>query len=243
MEEFDNGARRVHGMSQTDIDDVISAFAKAAKSAREIGFDGIELHGAHGYLIDQFLWEGTNRREDGYGGSLKNRARFACEIIRAVRDAVGATFPICFRFSQWKMFDFNARLAQNIGELTELLQLLSAAGVDIFHASTRRYWLNEFPDTELNLAALTRKITGKPTITVGSVGLEKDFITTFGKGETSKAAPTSLEKLLIPLQQNQFDLVAVGRALLADPHWATKIREKRFQDIIPLSDACLTKLY
>ena len=242
MEEFEQGTRRVTGMSQHDIDDVIEAFAKGAKAAREIGFDGIELHGAHGYLIDQFLWEGTNRRTDLYGGSLQNRARFAVEIIRATRATVGPDFPICLRFSQWKMFDYNARLAQDEAQLNELLQLFVKAGVSIFHASTRRYWLNEFTGSSLNLAGITRKITGKPTITVGSVGLEKDFITTFGKGATTQTASASLDKLLLPLQQNHFDLVAVGRALLADPLWATKVKELRFADIIPYSDAALAKL-
>ncbi|MEJ0041447.1 MAG: hypothetical protein WDM81_04250 [Rhizomicrobium sp.] len=74
------------------------------------GGDASELHGAHGYLIDQFFWEGTNRRGDKYGGSLEARSNFAADIARAVRAAVGPDFPILLRFSQWKQQDFAARL-------------------------------------------------------------------------------------------------------------------------------------
>ncbi|MER8256453.1 hypothetical protein ABS250_19200, partial [Acinetobacter nosocomialis] len=83
-----------------DIQDVIEAFAQAARDAQAIGMDGVEIHGAHGYLIDQFFWEGSNQRTDEYGGSLANRSRFAIELVQAVRAAVGPDFPIIFRFSQ-----------------------------------------------------------------------------------------------------------------------------------------------
>nr|BFE94272.1 hypothetical protein GCM10020185_48080 [Pseudomonas brassicacearum subsp. brassicacearum] len=94
--------------------------------------DGVEIHGAHGYLVDQFFWEGSNQRTDGYGGSLANRSRFAIELIRAVRAAVGEGFPIIFRFSQWKQQDYTARLVQTPETLGEFLKPLSDAGVDIF---------------------------------------------------------------------------------------------------------------
>jgi 2,4-dienoyl-CoA reductase-like NADH-dependent reductase (Old Yellow Enzyme family) len=99
-------------MTQKDIDDVIEAFAQAAADAKETGFDAVELHGAHGYLIDQFFWEGTNQRNDHYAGSIESRGRFAVELIKAVRQAVGPDFPIIFRWSQWKLQDYSARLAK-----------------------------------------------------------------------------------------------------------------------------------
>ena len=89
-------------MSEKDIADAIRAFADAALAAKRLGFDAVELHGAHGYLIDQFFWEGTNRREDAYGGrDLPGRARFAADIVQAVRKSVDG-FPILLRISQWK---------------------------------------------------------------------------------------------------------------------------------------------
>jgi 2,4-dienoyl-CoA reductase-like NADH-dependent reductase (Old Yellow Enzyme family) len=239
-EKLKDGQVVVHGMTQQDIQDVIGAFAQAAKDAQSIGMDGVEIHGAHGYLVDQFFWEGSNQRTDEYGGSLANRSRFAIELIQAVRAAVGEGFPIIFRFSQWKQQDYTARLVQTSQALGEFLKPLSDAGVDIFHCSTRRFWEPEFDGSELNLAGWTRKLTGKPTITVGSVGLDGEFLQ-FMVNTDKIAQPASLEKLLERLSNDEFDLVAVGRALLVDPDWAQKVRDGREQDILPFSrDALMT---
>ncbi len=90
-------------MSEEDIADTVSAFAQAAADAKRLGFDTLELHGAHGYLIDQFFWPGTNKRTDAYGGAtIRERSRFAADIVRAVRAAVGPDFPLILRVSQWK---------------------------------------------------------------------------------------------------------------------------------------------
>ena len=162
-------------MSKEDIAEVVEAFAQAAEDAKSIGFDAVEIHGAHGYLIDQFFWEGTNQRDDEYGGDLVSRTRFAVEIIRAIRERVGADFPIILRFSQWKQQDYEARLADTPEALSSFLKPLVEAGVDIFHCSTRRFWEPEFEGSNLNLAGWTRELTGKPAITVGSVGLDSSF--------------------------------------------------------------------
>ena len=241
MEKVKDGKVLVKGMTQQDIDDVVAAFAKAAKDAKDVGFDAIELHGAHGYLIDQFFWEGTNQREDQYGGSMENRGRFAVEIIKAVRAAVGADYPIIFRFSQWKQQDYTARLAPTPELLEQFLAPLADAGVDIFHCSQRRFWEPEFESSELNLAGWTRKITGKPCITVGSVGLDGEFLQFMVN--TDKVAQTAnIDGLLERLEADEFDLVAVGRALLVDPQWADKVREGRFEDIAPFSRDALKTL-
>lgn len=220
-----------HVMSCQDIEDVIQAFAKGAADAKALGFDAVELHGAHGYLIDQFFWEGTNQRDDEYGGSIENRARFAVEIITAVRQAVGEDFPIIFRWSQWKQQDYAARLVTTPQEMERLLAPLSAAGVDIFHCSTRRFWESEFEGSDLNLAGWTRKITGKPTISVGSVGLNADFIPLPGETSFRAAEPASLDELLRRMQAQEFDLVAVGRAMIANPDWANLVKSNRTGDI------------
>ncbi|MDH4609620.1 NADH:flavin oxidoreductase [Pseudomonas sp. BN102] len=240
-EKVKDGQVVVHGMTTDDIQNVIAAFAQAARDAQAIGMDGVEIHGAHGYLIDQFFWEGSNQRTDEYGGSLANRSRFAIELVQAVRAAVGPDFPIIFRFSQWKQQDYTARLVQTSEALGEFLKPLADAGVDIFHCSTRRFWEPEFEGSDLNLAGWTRQLTGKPTITVGSVGLDGEFLQFMVK--TDKVAqPANIEGLLERLNKEEFDLVAVGRALLVDPDWAVKVREGRMQDILPFSRDALGSL-
>ncbi|MFH9084531.1 NADH:flavin oxidoreductase [Streptomyces sp. NPDC017673] len=226
-------------MTQTDVDDVIAAFAEAAAAAERIGFDGVELHGAHGYLLDQFLWAGTNRRTDAYGSDAAARTRFSAEIVAAVRAAVSPDFPVVFRYSQWKQQDYTARLAETPEELEAILTPLAAAGVDVFHASTRRYWLPEFDGSDLNLAGWTKKLTGKPVITVGSVGLDGDFINAFqGEGSPVKG----IDNLLDRLEADEFDLVAIGRALLQDPEWAAKVLSGRFDELKPYDAAAAKTL-
>ncbi|MET9907266.1 NADH:flavin oxidoreductase [Streptomyces sp. NPDC006476] len=226
-------------MTQRDIDDVIGAFAEGAAAAERIGFDGVELHGAHGYLIDQFLWAGTNRRADAYGGDHLARTKFAAEIVAAVRETVSPEFPIIFRYSQWKSDNYDARLAETPEELEAVLAPLAAAGVDAFHASTRRYWLPEFEGADLNLAGWTKKLTGKPTITVGSVGLDGDFIRGFA-GEGSPVR--GIDDLLDSLEREEYDLVAVGRALLQDPEWAAKVLAGRLEELRPYDATALRSL-
>ncbi|GAB6254392.1 NADH:flavin oxidoreductase [Bacillus cereus] len=235
------GVKVTDPMTEKDIKAVIKAFAQGAADAQRLGFDGIELHGAHGYLIDQFLWEGTNQREDGYGGDMVARTRFAAEIVEACRQAVGPDFPIIFRLSQWKTQDFTAKLASTPELLDEFLRPLVDAGVDIFHCSTRRFWLPEFEGSELNLAGWVKKLTGKPTITVGSVGLDNEFLSAFleGKGANN----TNIDKLIDMLEQEEVDLVAIGRALLADPAWAVKVRDGRFDELRPFQVESLGTLF
>ena len=120
--------------------------------ARRLGFDGIEIHGAHGYLLDQFFWAATNHRTDDYGVTLRRRAAFPARVVAAVREAVGPDFPIIYRFSQWKGVDYTARIAANPGELEELPTPLVDAGVDLFHTSLRRHWL---PDGSLVVVTAT----------------------------------------------------------------------------------------
>lgn len=229
-------------MTKADIDEVVAAFAQAALEAKKIGFDGVEVHGAHGYLIDQFLWEGTNTRTDKYGGSLENRAQFAIEIVQAIRAAVGEDFAIIFRFSQWKQQDYTAKLAKTPEELSTLLTLLSDAGVDVFHASTRKFWLPEFEGSDLNLAGWVKKLINKPVITVGSVGLDSDFIGEGTDGLKSSSNPTGIDGLLERLNNDEFDLVAIGRALLVDAQWVNKIRDNKIDQLKPYNKEALMSL-
>jgi 2,4-dienoyl-CoA reductase-like NADH-dependent reductase (Old Yellow Enzyme family) len=226
-------------MTDAAIADTIAAFAKAACSAKRLGFEAIELHGAHGYLIDQFFWEGTNVRTDKFGGSLVARGLFAAEILKAVRAEVGPDYPVIIRLSQWKQQDYNARIAQTPEEMAAWLQPLADAGADIFHCSQRRFWEPEFDGSDLNFAGWAKKLTGRPTITVGSVGLSGEFIAAFG-GESSK--PASLDELLRRFDRGDFDLVAVGRALISDLDWALKVREGLLSELSDFSPAALATL-
>ncbi len=228
-------------MSEEDVADAIRAFAEAAANAKAIGFDAIELHGAHGYLIDQFFWDGTNVREDAYGSKdLPGRARFAADILRAVRKAVGPDYPVIIRVSQWKQQDFTVKMAADPKALEAWLGPLVDAGADVIHCSQRRFWEPEFEGSDLNFAGWTKKITGVPTITVGSVGLSGEFIAAYG-GE--KSEPASLDRLEEMLDRGDFDLVGVGRALLQDPEWVTKIHEGRHDELKAFDRSAMATLY
>ena len=213
-------------MTEEDIADTVAAFAKAARDAKDNGFDIVEIHGAHGYLIDQFFWYGTNTREDRYGGAtIKERSRLAAETVAAVREAVGPDFPVALRVSQWKQQDYSVRLAGTPDEMTDWLAPLVEAGADILHCSQRRFWVPEFPEIDgedgLNFAGWAKKLTGAATISVGSVGLSSEFFGAF-QGEPSASAP--VDKLVSRMERGEFDLIAVGRALISDPEWPKKIR-------------------
>jgi len=167
------------------------------------------------------------------------RSRFAEELIRAVRKAVGPDFVIGLRVSQWKLQDYAARLATTPQEMEAWLVPLAEAGVDIFHCSQRRFWDAEFNGSDLNFAGWAKKLTGKATITVGSIGLSGDFLAAFrGDGST----PSSLDELRRRLDRGDFDLVAVGRALLSDAGWTRKIHEGRSSELIGFSKEALATL-
>ena len=228
-------------MSLSKIAEVRDAFAAAARDAVRLGFDAVEIQGAHGFLIDQFFWSATNHRDDLYGGDIVGRTRFACEIVRAVRKAVGRDIPILFRFSQWKIGHYGARLVETPHELVEFLSPLCDAGVDVFDCSVRRHAEPAFSGSPLSLAGWTRLLSGKPVIAVGSVGLAKPL--SVGQSMPEQVAARPLDRLLRQLASGEFDLVAAGRALLADPAWAEKIRQSREDEIIPYTDRSVSRLY
>ncbi|MDH6254414.1 2,4-dienoyl-CoA reductase-like NADH-dependent reductase (Old Yellow Enzyme family) [Chryseobacterium sp. H1D6B] len=228
-------------MTLEDIQDTIAQFAASAKSAKDLGFDCLEIHGAHGYLIDQFFWEVTNTRTDEYGGkTIKERTRFAVDVIKAIRAAVGEDFTIIIRLSQWKQQDYSSRLAATPAEMEDWLLPLKEAGADIFHCSQRRFWEPEFEGSDLNFAGWAKKITGQPTITVGSVGLQGDFMGAFAGQGTEKA---DLSELTRRLERGDFDLVAVGRALLQDPDWVRKVKEGKLEELLDFSAESMGVLY
>ncbi len=236
--------KRGVAMSEAAIADTVAAFAIAAADAKRLGFDTLEIHGAHGYLIDQFFWNGTNERADRYGGAtLKERARFAAEVVAAVRTAVGPQYPILLRVSQWKQQDYTARLANTPDAMTDWLAPLVEAGVDVLHCSQRRFWEPEFPEIDgpagLNFAGWAKKLTGAATISVGSVGLSGDVLTAL---EGINSQPTSLDGLIARMERGEFDLIAVGRAILSDPAWARKVEHADFGSLKGFSPSALAEL-
>ena len=226
-------------MTDSEIADVIAAFARSAANAKALGFDGIALHGGHGYLFDAFFWEVTNRRPAPYGGGLSERCRFAADVVRAIRAEVGVHLPIMFRFSQWKQQDFDARIAQDPAELEQWLTCLVDAGVDMFDASTRMFDSPEFEGSTLTLAGWTRLITGKVTMAVGGVGTGRDFFTRVAG--TSGFAANNIDRVATAMIEGQFDLIGVGRALLADPHFIQKVRDGA--DFLPYTQEARDVLY
>ena len=239
-----SGPGREDGEAMTldEIDEVVAAFARAAADALRLGFDGIEIHAAHGFLIDQFLWQRTNRRSDAYGAE---RTRFAAEIVAACRAATGPDFPILLRMSQFKMTDYDAKLADSPAALEALLAPLVDAGVDLFDCSQRRFWRPEFDGSPRNLAGWVKTVTGRPTIGGGGIGLEKTALEYGENGiyaRIAEAETDHLDEVRALLDRGEFDLVSVGRAILGDAAWARKVRTGTADTLSPYRPELLAGL-
>lgn len=206
-------------MTVRDIDAVVEAYARTARAAIDAGFDGVEVHGAHGHLLDRFMWERMNRRSDGYGGSQTNRSRFAAEVVVAIRGEIG-NLPLSFRFSQWKTADYDARIADSPAELEETLLPLRDAGVSIFHPSTRRVWEPGFAGSDRTLAGWTRELMDLPVIGVGSVGLDGQLLT--GPDARGSRVADNIARVAELIARGEFDIVALGRILLSNPDWVRR---------------------
>jgi 2,4-dienoyl-CoA reductase-like NADH-dependent reductase (Old Yellow Enzyme family) len=233
------GRKVTQGMDKAAIDAVIHAYGRGAELAVQLGFDGVEVHGGHGYLVDQFLWSETNQRSDEYGGSPEARGRFGAEVVAEIRRRVGPGFPIVMRVSQWKTIDYDARIATEPAELERLLQPMADAGVDLFDCSQRRFWEPVFAGSDLNWAGWVKKVTGKPTMTVGSIGLDCDMQASLGIGQEAGCNLASLDDLARRFDRGEFDLVGVGRAIIAEPDWAKIVRAGEFDRLKPFSPSVI----
>jgi len=225
-------------MTEEEIADAVQGFARSARNAKEVGFDGIAIHGASGYLIDSFFWPKTNLRTDRYGGDMAGRATFGVEIVRAIREAVGPEMPIMFRFGQWKQQDFTAKIAETPDELGILLRALAEAGVDLFDASTLYFSAPAFEGSDLGLAAWAKKLSGKPAMAVGGVGLSESLFKSFETGGAS--VENNFYDVAERIERGEFDMIALGRALIADPNWPEKVR--RGEPTLPYSRDMLISL-
>ncbi|MFJ7618495.1 12-oxophytodienoate reductase [Rhodococcus erythropolis] len=210
-------------MTEQDIQDVIDAYVRSAKHAVELGFDGIAIHSGHGYLLDSFFWEGTNQRDDAWGGDLERRTKFPAAVVAAIRAAIGPDLPIIYRFSQHKQQDFTAKIAETPEELGVILGALVDAGVDVLDASIRRFDVPAFEGSDLSLAGWAKKLTGAVTMAVGSVGIGKSLRDSRIEG----VAPVvdNIPQLEERIGSGEFDLIAIGRLHLADPALASTLRD------------------
>ncbi|MFC1592996.1 FAD-dependent oxidoreductase [Candidatus Omnitrophota bacterium] len=206
----------IRALSKEEIAKLVEDYAVASARIKRAGYDAVDIHGAHGYLINNFMSPWTNKRTDEYGGSIENRARFSCEIVRAVREEVGPDFPIIFRM----MGDDGIDAGIKIDEAKQQAILLVEAGADALHISSgiREALHKQFPTIVqesgclVELAAAIKKVVKVPIITVG------------------KLNPVLGERVL---EEGKADFIAMGRALIADPELANKAREGRFEDIRP----------
>jgi 2,4-dienoyl-CoA reductase-like NADH-dependent reductase (Old Yellow Enzyme family) len=144
-----------------------------------------------------------------------------------------------FRFSQWKQQDFDAVVAKTPAELESWMGVLVDAGVDILDASTRRFDQPCFEGSDMTLAGWTGKVSGKPVMAVGSIGLAKDMYNR--PTEAAAIDPSTLDRVMYFMERGEFDLIGVGRSLIADPTWAVKARTG--EPFIPYSANALAKLY
>jgi NADPH-dependent 2,4-dienoyl-CoA reductase/sulfur reductase-like enzyme len=203
-------------LTTDEIAEIVSFYAQAALRAKKAGFDGVEMHGAHGYLIDQFLSPASNKRRDSYGGNLPKRARFLVEVIQAVKKAVGADYPVWVRMDGK---EYGVEGGITLEDAQETARIAQNAGVDAIHVSA---WgpkspnnLTTSPYTPAVLEELAvgiKKVVTVPVITVG------------------KITPEAGERIL---EEGKADLIAIGRPLLADPEFANKVASGRLEDITP----------
>jgi 2,4-dienoyl-CoA reductase-like NADH-dependent reductase (Old Yellow Enzyme family)/thioredoxin reductase len=217
---------------ELDLDEISliqDSFGEAARRAKQAGLDGVEIHGAHGYLIDQFLSPITNRRSDQYGGALENRARFALETLGKVKAKIGDDFVVGYRMSADEFMAGGLRIEDTV----KFAKMLSDAGVDYVNVTAGIYeTLPEFiqpvyvPRAYLvPYAEAVKKAVNVPVITVGSLNVDE--------GEQA-------------LKDGKADLVAYGRALIADPEIPKKLREGKKDDIrqcIRGNEGCLSRFF
>ena len=191
-------------MSQFDIEHVIAGFVETAKGAVAAGFDGIEIHGAHGYLISQFLSPYSNKRTDQYGGSLENRYRFAHEVINAVKVAIPDDRLLTFRISNWGIADMEVSLFDSASEYQQIIKFLSQEPIDAISVSTYDFSQKAF-GTDKNMTQLTREATELPLMICGGIF---DRVT----------ADAALEDA---------DVILSAKSILLNPHWVEDIHAKK----------------
>jgi 2,4-dienoyl-CoA reductase-like NADH-dependent reductase (Old Yellow Enzyme family) len=232
---------KVRAMNSDDFSQVLASYVSAAKAAKDMDCDAIEIHGAHGYLLDSFLSPINNERSDDFGGHAENRMRFPLQVVQAIRDAVGPDYPIIYRFSQWKVDDYKELKFQNPDELGLWVNSLKDSGVDILHVSTRDATDPAFGSHgEKTLAGWSRDLSGLPVIAVGKVSVNLSMDQAYGDTKDHVADPGPKIQLL---ENQEADLLAIGRALIANPNWVQIVRDQKWQELKVFDKSQLAELY
>lgn len=218
----------VRELTTSEVKSLVDKFVAAAVRGKEAGFDLVEIHGAHGYLVGEFLSPHTNKRTDEYGGGFRERLRFPLEIVHGIKDALGKDMPLSFRFSADEFVPGGIDLA----EAVQIARALEEAGVDVIHVSAGIYEslptllepMSYAQGWRCHLAAEIKKAVSIPVIAVGVI-----------------REPAFAEAVLAG---GGADFVAVGRGLLADPDWPKKAREGKVSELrrcIGCNVGCLSK--
>jgi 2,4-dienoyl-CoA reductase-like NADH-dependent reductase (Old Yellow Enzyme family) len=193
-----DGAETPRAMTKDDIENAIQAFADAASRAKRAGFDGVEIHGANTYLLQQFMSPHSNRREDDWGGSLENRLRFPLEVTRRIRAAVGADYPVGYRYSPEESWEPGMSL-EDTNALLDGLREFNLAYISVSTGDYFQHGLRDKTDTTPRAHFAQQHLPGVPVVGVGGVW-------TLGQAER--------------ILEDGTHLVALGRALICDPEWA-----------------------
>jgi len=191
-------------MSRFDMEHVINGFVETAKGAVAAGFDGVEIHCAHGYLISQFLSSYSNSRTDDYGGSVGNRYQFAHEVIQAVRRVVPEDKLLTVRISNWGIADMEVSLFESKEEYQEVIKRLSDEPIDAISVSTYDYAKKQF-GTDQNMAEITREVTTLPIMICGKI-------------YARASADSAIEDA---------DIVLSAKSILLNPNWVADIRDEK----------------
>lgn len=212
-------------LSNDEVKEYIQKYIEGAKIVKLANFDGVQLHGGHGYLIQNFLSSRTNLRDDEYGGSLENRCRFATDIIKGIKEACGQDFPVTIRLSVDEFLEDGYALDEGC----KIAQLMEAAGADAINCSFGSY--ESYPATvepmgfeegwRVYMAEAVKKAVNVPVVTVGNL-----------------RHPEFCEKILA---EGKADFIAMGRGLLAEPEWCHKVLHGR-EDVIRYCISCMTCL-
>jgi 2,4-dienoyl-CoA reductase-like NADH-dependent reductase (Old Yellow Enzyme family) len=201
-------------MTKFDIDHVILGFVETARGAVEAGFDGIEIHGAHGYLVNNFISSYSNQRTDEYGGTVENRFRFAKEVIQAVHQVVPEDRLLTFRISNWSSANMEVSLFENKTEWQEMIKLLSKEPIDAVSVSTFRYQDKVF-GTDENMVQITREVNDLPLMICGQI---------FDRTTAEDALKNA-------------DIVLSAKSILLNPNWVDDVRSGKALPLYQPKDA------
>jgi len=207
-------------LTKNEIEDLIKKFVQAAERAKMAGFDGVEVHGAHTYLIGQFISPHTNKRSDEYGRDFQGRMKFPREIVKGIKRVCGDSFPVGFKFSAYEHLENGV----GIDLAKEIAKSMEEVGVDYLHVASTTYGLNgyRYPDVppiyaqKKEVIELAKEIKTKVSVPVIAGGGIND--------------PVDAEKIL---REKKVDIIAIGRALIADPEWTNKAKKGRLDEIVP----------